>query len=458
MPCSSCGACCRKRVCCAADPVTSTAYSTGDDPLDPFGEVEHFTYGVLLNAIQALFSCLAASAYLLLRTRHARGRPLLERLGLDVLTPRGCQRVLVARGQRPADAPLRGLSRYLSPLAQRYVLISAMQSTGSWLSIVSLRFLSFPAITLAKSSKLVPVLLMNVLLYRRKFAAYKYVVVLLVTLGVYMFMALGKPSPKKRGPSGSGRVGLVLLAIHLLLDGAINSTQDDVFATYGTEVVTGTQMMLVMNAISATYMSVALLLPDGLGPFVVSRVRLALAELVHPHWIATVLAGGLRAPVSVSLTPQLVGGVQFLARHPDALRDVLMYAAAGAAGQIAIFETLERFGSLTLVSITVRGACLPRSLANCSRCCCRFWCTSTICGGCSGSASRPYSRVSFWSCAKSADNPPRRAPPNANRLHRQSPCDTPRALGLHAPWARASPPPIVREWRCRRPVRGARRA
>ncbi|WFC95728.1 UDP-galactose transporter [Malassezia brasiliensis] len=334
--------------------ITSTAYSTGYDPLDPFGEVEHFTYGVLLNAIQALFSCIAASAYMLLRTRHAPGKQsLLARLGLDVLTPRGCQRVLVARGQRPADAPLRGLSRYLSPLTQRYVLISAMQSTGSWLSIVSLRFLSFPAITLAKSSKLVPVLLMNVLLYRRKFAAYKYVVVLLVTLGVYMFMALGKPSPKKRGPSGSGRVGLALLAIHLLLDGTINSTQDDVFATYGTEIVTGTQMMLVMNAISATYMTLALLLPDGLGPWLVSRVRLALAELVHPHWIATVLAGGLRAPPSVSLTPQLVGGVQFLARHPDALRDVLLYAAAGAAGQIAIFETLERFGSLTLVSITV---------------------------------------------------------------------------------------------------------
>ncbi|KAI3617886.1 hypothetical protein CBS9595_003795 [Malassezia furfur] len=330
---------------------SATAYSTGDDPLDPFGEVEHFTYGVLLNAIQALFSCIAASVYLLLRTRHARGRQsLLARLGLDVLTPRGCQRVLVARGQRPADAPLRGLSRYLSPLAQRYVLISAMQSTGSWLSIVSLRFLSFPAITLAKSSKLVPVLLMNVLLYRRKFAAYKYLVVLLVTLGVYMFMALGKPSPKKRGPSGSGRVGLALLAIHLLLDGTINSTQDDVFATYGTEIVTGTQMMLVMNAISATYMTLALLLPDGLGPWVVSRVRLTLAELVHPHWIAAVLAGGLRAPASVSLTPQLVGGVQFLARHPDALRDVLLYAAAGAAGQIAIFETLERFGSLTLVT------------------------------------------------------------------------------------------------------------
>lgn len=62
---------------------------------------------------------------------------------------------------------------------------------------------------------------------------------------------------------------------------------------------------------------------------------------------------GLQVP-TLSLTPQLVSGVQFLLRHPDAARDVLAYAMAGAAGQIAIFETLERFGSLTLVSITVR--------------------------------------------------------------------------------------------------------
>lgn len=330
-------------------------YSTGD-PLDPFAVHERFEYGVLLNAVQAFFSCTTASVYLLLRSRHSQNSTsLLARLGLDVLTPRGCQRVLIARGKRPASArEPTGLSRYISPLAQKYLLISAMQSTGSWLSIVSLRFLSFPAITLAKSSKLVPVLLMNVLLYRRKFAAYKYVVVFLVTIGVYMFMALGKPSSKKHTPSGSGHIGMFLLAIHLLLDGAINSTQDDVFATFGTEIVTGTQMMLVMNAISASYMTLALLLPDGLGPFIMSHVRLALASLVHPHWIASVLAGGLAGPTPLSLTPQIVGGAQFLLRHPDAARDVALYALAGAGGQIAIFETLERFGSLTLVSITVR--------------------------------------------------------------------------------------------------------
>ena len=116
-------------------------------------------------------------------------------------------------------------------------------------------------------------------------------------------------------------------------------------------------MMLVMNAISATYMTTALLVPEGLVHYLVVHARQLLASLVHPHWIAAVLMAGISTP-KLSWTPQLVSGCQFLMRHPDAARDVLGYAMAGALGQIAIFETLERFGSLTLVSITVRAKSL----------------------------------------------------------------------------------------------------
>ncbi|KOS14346.1 udp-galactose transporter [Malassezia pachydermatis] len=332
--------------------ITTTVYKSGDDPLDPFNEDERFEYGVLLNGIQALCSCLAASLYLLYRRRGipSQGRGLLGHLGLDVLTPTGCQQALVARGKRKANEPLRGLRKYVSPLWQQYLLVSALQSTASWLSIVALRHLSFPAITLAKSSKLVPVLLMNVLLYRRHFAAYKYVVVFLVTLGVWMFMALGKKKAVK-GPKGNSVLGMTLLGIHLLLDGATNSTQDEVFETYG-PLVSGTQMMLVMNAMSASYMVTALLLPEGIVTYAMTHMRMHLASWLHPHWVAQVITAGLSHP-TMTWTPQVVSGVQFLLRHPDAARDVLLYALAGAAGQIAIFETLERFGSLTLVSITV---------------------------------------------------------------------------------------------------------
>lgn len=383
-------------------------YKSGDDPLDPFNEDERFEYGVLLNGIQALCSCLAASLYLLYRRRGipSQGRGLLGHLGLDVLTPTGCQQALVARGKRKANEPLRGLRKYVSPLWQQYLLVSALQSTASWLSIVALRHLSFPAITLAKSSKLVPVLLMNVLLYRRHFAAYKYVVVFLVTLGVWMFMALGKKKAVK-GPKGNSVLGMTLLGIHLLLDGATNSTQDEVFETYG-PLVSGTQMMLVMNAMSASYMVTALLLPEGIVTYAMTHMRMHLASWLHPHWVAQVITAGLSHP-TMTWTPQVVSGVQFLLRHPDAARDVLLYALAGAAGQIAIFETLERFGSLTLVSITV---CMPRVLtarlhANCLRCCYPFSYTSTTFARCNGSVWQLSSLACLLRCDKSSANQPR---------------------------------------------------
>lgn len=381
-------------------------YRTGDDPLDPFSVSERFEYGVMLNALQALCSCTAASLYLLYRTRRvatpaSQPRSLLQRLGLDVLTPSGCERALAARGRLSAGKRLTGLSRYVSPLLQQYLLVSALQSTASWLSLVALRHLSFPAITLAKSSKLVPVLVMNVLLYRRHFAAYKYVVVALVTLGVWMFMALGK---KKAAAAthGNSVLGMTLLAIHLLMDGATNSTQDEVFATYASY-VSGTQMMLVMNAISATYMTTALLVPEGLVHYLVVQARHFFASLLHPHWVATVLLAGVRTP-QLSWTPQLVSGAQFLLRHPDAARDVLGYVLAGALGQIAIFETIERFGSLTLVSITVCASYLRRSHANCSQCCSQFSCTSTTCARCSGSVLWWCLPVCLLRCARSSSS------------------------------------------------------
>ena len=342
-----------------------------------------------------------ASLYQLYRRRNSsRSRNVAEALGLEALTPAGCHSALVARGKSSEKQPT-GVSRYVSPLLARYLLISALQSTASWLSIVSMRHLSYPAITLTKSSKLVPVLIMNILLYRRKFAAYKYGVVFLVTLGVWMFMALGKKAAKQH-TGGNSAFGLALLVIHLILDGATNSTQDDVFATYGPQFVTGTQMMLAMNALSATYMLCALLLPEGFGAFVISYIRHSIAALLHPHWIVSVLIGGV-GHVTLNPVPQLVTGVQFLVRHPDAARDVICYGIVGALGQVAIFETIERFGSLTLVSITVRPLFLLLTglRANSSLCCFRLWCTNTSSVLCNGLVSFSCLLVCLSKCARS---------------------------------------------------------
>ena len=63
---------------------------------------------------------------------------------------------------------------------------------------------------LSQSCKLIPVMLLNFILYRRRFSSHKYVVVALVTVGISLFMLYGKKS-KKGGPDSLG--GLALLTI-----------------------------------------------------------------------------------------------------------------------------------------------------------------------------------------------------------------------------------------------------
>ena len=61
-----------------------------------------------------------------------------------------------------------------------------------------------------QSCKLIPVMLLNVLLYRRRFSAHKYLVVALVTVGISLFMLLA-PAKKKGGSDSAW--GLTLLLI-----------------------------------------------------------------------------------------------------------------------------------------------------------------------------------------------------------------------------------------------------
>ncbi|KAL9938999.1 hypothetical protein V8E36_001812 [Tilletia maclaganii] len=323
---------------------------------------EFFKCALFINAIQATLCSVLAAAYLVLRRPSGDGRSLGSVLGLHLLTPAGAQAsekpkpvqgsVAGKTNGTPSSSPKSALSTF-SPVLLRYLLIATLQSTGSQLGFLSLRHISYPTMILGKSCKLVPVLLMNLLLYRRKIAGYKYAVVGLVTLGISIFMLFGheggtagaakKSSSKKHAPPASSSIyGLLLLTANLLADGATNSTQDEIFSNY---ILSGPQMMLAMNACSVVLLTASLLVPNPAA--LLARVPIVGGLLPVLGVGAGLLGGGAKA------TNELDTALAFIHRHPEVLRDILAYATAGALGQIAIFETLERFGSLTLVSITV---------------------------------------------------------------------------------------------------------
>ncbi|KAK4046860.1 UDP-galactose transporter [Microbotryomycetes sp. JL201] len=312
--------------------LSTTPYPTLENPKD----AHKFRAVVFLNTVQSTFSALAALAFLLV-TKRKPGARWHELLGLP----------LGVRDQRKKDllaTPLHdanGLSsektsshptatvvqRSATDLLKLYAFIALVASMASPFGFLSLSHISFPTLLLGKSCKLVPVMFMNIVLYRRKFPLHKYALVVLVTVGIWAFMAFKPSKGPAKGPATSSLLGMTLLGINLALDGVVNATQDHVFATF--KPLDGPQMMLFMNLFSTIITSAALLWPSALTPSFLAPV----GSDLHFNALSTAL--------------------DFIRQHPLVKVDIILFGLTGAVGQLFIFATLSLYGSLTLVTITV---------------------------------------------------------------------------------------------------------
>jgi UDP-galactose transporter B1 len=226
---------------------------------------------------------------------------------------------LIGSAQHPHSLTVQLLSSFFR--------IALCSSLGSSLGYRSLRHLNYPTLILGKSCKLVPVMLMNVLIYRKRFEAYKYVTVALITAGVFGFMFFeggneqGKGNGSGNGSSAVSLLGIGMLLSNLLLDGATNSWQDQLFLKYRLK---SQQLMMFMNAFS--------------GVLLASSLVLGCIDFSNLAW---------------NRESQLMQAVGFVCKFPSCLFDLVAFAFCGAMGQLFIFYTLEHFGSLVLVTITV---------------------------------------------------------------------------------------------------------
>ena len=188
---------------------------------------------------------------------------------------------------------------------------------------------------------------------------HKYLVVALVTVGISLFMLLGEKKKKSGSDSLWGlsllviklvavvsctaSTGRILMNFSLFIDGLTNSTQDQIFSTYSR--FTGQQMMFAMAVITQIILAPFLLIPLPTHP----------SSLLHhlPAPLSTRLRPAIpSAPITLS-PPAALASIQFLISHPTALKPLLAYAILGGLGQLFIFETIQHFGSLTLVMVTV---------------------------------------------------------------------------------------------------------
>lgn len=284
---------------------------------------------LFINTVQSAFSVLSALVFLVV-TKRRPGSTWSDILGL----PRSRLQPVAGKDKPLTNGHTAAAQRGSSArLLRLYALIAFVASSAAPFSFLALSHISFPTLLLGKSCKLVPVMLMNVLLYRRKFPLHKYALVGLVTVGIWAFMAFkpSKPGKGASGPETSSLLGLALLGINLLLDGVVNATQDHVFSTFSLE---GPQMMLFMNLFATLFTFAALLFPYALTPsFLLPAAAAASASHAHPNELSSALS--------------------FIATHPSVKTDIVLFGLTGSIGQLFIFVTLSLYGSLTLVTITV---------------------------------------------------------------------------------------------------------
>ncbi|KAI0072029.1 UDP-galactose transporter [Panus rudis PR-1116 ss-1] len=301
---------------------------------------DKFSSPLFMGTCQSALSSLSALIYLFLRRKP--GQTIQETLGLHITSPKATKSTVNGSAKANGSGKANGSTytnghahhdkpnmRYdTKSLLLRYFQCAIFITSAAPFGFAALSYITYPAMVLGKSCKLVPVMLMNVLLYRRKFAPHKYLVVAMVTLGITMFMGFGKEKPRKSSASKTELsaytqlIGITYLLINLAIDGATNSTQDEIFARYK---VTGQQMMFWINLFSTVVTSVISILP------------LPYIPVLHPSNSGT----------------ELQGALEFIRNHPSVIKPLAQFALTGALGQLFIFETLQHFGSLTLVTITL---------------------------------------------------------------------------------------------------------
>lgn len=216
-------------------------------------------------------------------------------------------------------------------------------SMASPIGYFSLKFIPYPLMVLAKSSKQVPVMFMGIFVFKQKYPWYKYLSVLLICSGVAMFTLCKDKSSSKEEDHGHGHghghdhqsqeaqeysyipeqfrllFGIVLILTNLLLDGYTNNKQDYVFTHSG---VSSLAMMKYLNLWQAIFLLICLLVPYfyyGAGSYQ-SELEKALYMLQHCAEIRV---------------------------------DIIWFCLCATIGQVLIFVVMQEFGSLVWITVGV---------------------------------------------------------------------------------------------------------
>jgi len=180
---------------------------------------------------------------------------------------------------------------------------------SSWSQYASLKYVTFPVQTVFKSSKIIPVMLMGLIIKGTKYPRGQYVEALAITIGVAIF-SLASKNPKPGQPDDTDVFGMTFLLLYICFDSFTSQWQDRIYTKYGRANVDPYQMMLGVNSSAIVITTVGLIVTGDI-------------------------------PVIY----------EFLSRNPLAFYYNVITAITSASGQLCIFYTIKEFGPIAFTII-----------------------------------------------------------------------------------------------------------
>lgn len=167
---------------------------------------------------------------------------------------------LTNQWQKSQSSPLATINQITgsAPLF-KYSFASFSNVMSAWFQYEALKFVNFPTQVLAKSCKIIPVMLMGKIVSRTKFEFYEYLTAILISIGMLAFL-LGSKSDHHTASSVTSITGILLLIMYLIFDSFTSNWQSDLFKTYR---MSSIQMMCGVNLFSALFTAMSLAIQGG---------------------------------------------------------------------------------------------------------------------------------------------------------------------------------------------------
>lgn len=189
-----------------------------------------------------------------------------------------------------------------------YACIGLTYCGGMLTSYWSFAYINYPTSVLVKSCKMVPVMLIGVIVFQKRYTLREYICVMGLTAGIYGFMYYGSGNKVAASAPASSLYGIVLSGVSLLCDGFTGSQQDNFVSIHHP---TSYRLMFETN-------------------------KWAVIELL----------------IASALTGELYNGVTTAVTNPTMMYDLLIFGGVSAIGQLFIFHMITTFGALALAITT----------------------------------------------------------------------------------------------------------